>query len=405
MRDRNRRPAPPTDVVKLDAVIFGGGIAGLWLLDELVRDGYQAALLEAGDLGMGQTVLSQGILHGGLKYSLKGLLTGSARAVRRMPAIWHDCLKGRRQPDLTETTVLSRHYLFWETRSLRSRWGARSASLLLSSRMAAIPGSARPAILEGCPGKVWRVDEWVIDAHSLLRNLAARHAGRLLRIAFPDGLEAQVREGSVGLLQLSSFGRYLRIEPRSVILTAGRGNTALRQLLGLAPGRSQERPLHMVMVRGDLPELYGHCIDGAKTRVTITTHRDSQDRRVWQLGGEIAERGCSLSSEELVSEARREIGEILPGIDLRNTQWATYRATRAEGRTPGGKRPAEVSLLQESNLITAWPTKLVLAPRLAEAVKGQLPGAQCPPPDDCCFEGWPRPVVATPPWEEQADWG
>ena len=45
---------------RLDVVIFGGGAAGLWLLDELVRAGYEALLLEAGALGAGQTIASQG---------------------------------------------------------------------------------------------------------------------------------------------------------------------------------------------------------------------------------------------------------------------------------------------------------------------------------------------------------
>ena len=41
--------------MQLDVVIFGGGIAGLWALDELTDRGYRAALLEAGKLGQGQT--------------------------------------------------------------------------------------------------------------------------------------------------------------------------------------------------------------------------------------------------------------------------------------------------------------------------------------------------------------
>ena len=61
-----------------DIVIFGGGIAGLWLLDRLRIQGYQVILLESSSLGGGQTYASQGIIHGGLKYALGGSIADSA---------------------------------------------------------------------------------------------------------------------------------------------------------------------------------------------------------------------------------------------------------------------------------------------------------------------------------------
>ena len=53
------------DALPVDVVIFGGGAAGLWTLDELHRAGRSVVLLESGDLGAGQTIASQGIIHGG----------------------------------------------------------------------------------------------------------------------------------------------------------------------------------------------------------------------------------------------------------------------------------------------------------------------------------------------------
>ena len=55
-----------------DIVVFGGGIAGLWLLNRLRDEGNDAILLEADGLGAAQTLASQGIIHGGLKYALGG---------------------------------------------------------------------------------------------------------------------------------------------------------------------------------------------------------------------------------------------------------------------------------------------------------------------------------------------
>ena len=93
--------------MQFDVVIFGGGAAGLWLLDELSRSGCSALLLEANRLGQGQTIASQGIIYGGLKYALSGLLTGSAANIREMPLVWQECLAGRRAPDLSETSLRS----------------------------------------------------------------------------------------------------------------------------------------------------------------------------------------------------------------------------------------------------------------------------------------------------------
>ena len=51
--------------MRLDAVIFGGDVAGLWLLDRLSRDGHHVVLLESKALGAGQAVGSQAVLDGG----------------------------------------------------------------------------------------------------------------------------------------------------------------------------------------------------------------------------------------------------------------------------------------------------------------------------------------------------
>lgn len=50
----------------VDVVVLGGGIGGLWLLNRLRGRGYNAVLLETGELGGGQSVNSQGMIHGGI---------------------------------------------------------------------------------------------------------------------------------------------------------------------------------------------------------------------------------------------------------------------------------------------------------------------------------------------------
>ncbi len=56
---------PHAQALSTDILIVGGGIAGLWLNARLRRAGYATVLVESASLGGGQSVKSQGIIHGG----------------------------------------------------------------------------------------------------------------------------------------------------------------------------------------------------------------------------------------------------------------------------------------------------------------------------------------------------
>jgi glycine/D-amino acid oxidase-like deaminating enzyme len=49
--------------MQVDIAIFGGGVAGLWLLNRLRKAGDHAVLLETDRLGAGQTRYAQGIIY------------------------------------------------------------------------------------------------------------------------------------------------------------------------------------------------------------------------------------------------------------------------------------------------------------------------------------------------------
>src|SRR5690349_15173678 len=90
-----------------DIAIFGGGVAGLWLLRRLKSAGYRPVLIEKNSLGAGQTLAAQGIIHAGLKYSLEGILSEHTQSLAAMPGIWKDCLAGRGELDLSSVKVLA----------------------------------------------------------------------------------------------------------------------------------------------------------------------------------------------------------------------------------------------------------------------------------------------------------
>lgn len=395
-------------ILEADVLIFGGGAAGLWTLDELRRRGYRALLVESHALGAGQTICAQGILHSGLKYALGGLLTGAADAAGEMTEHWRQCLRGTLPPDLSSVRLRSASCFLWRTDSVTSALGLVGAKLGLRTPAIPVSRSDRPPVLARCPGEVLRIDEPVVDMPSLLQVLANAHHSNILRLDSAWRADFQCPEpGCLAslIVRRSEDREPLEIKPRGVVLAAGAGNETLRERLRLERGAMQRRPLHMVMVCGRLPQLYGHCVDGSSTRVTLTAHEHRDGDTVWQVGGNVAEQGVGMTPRELIAFARRELIAVLPGIDLSNTLWATYAIDRAEGRTPRGRRPDGPVCMRDGTTITAWPTKLVLAPKLAAMIAQKLPppekgsNTNASIPDD-----WPRPVVASPPWETCDSW-
>ncbi|HWO40228.1 MAG TPA: FAD-dependent oxidoreductase, partial [Candidatus Eisenbacteria bacterium] len=270
--------------MRVDVLIFGGGAAGLWCLDRFRRAGYAAVLLESAALGRGQTIQAQGIIHGGGKYALHRVRDYAAvRSTRDMPERWRRSLAGALEPHLTRTRVLSDRCYLWLPRGSAlgwmQSWGfvpllARTG--LLATPPQPVEAGAWPIALERSALAVYSLAEPVIATGSLLENLAERHRGYIYRYA-----KSHLRFTSEGV----EVGEAL-FRSGCVVLAAGEGNGDLLARAGVEGELMQRRPLGMVLLRGELSPLFGHCVVGGKTDLTITTPVPG----VWQIGGEIAER-------------------------------------------------------------------------------------------------------------------
>lgn len=392
--------------MNIDVLIVGGGAAGLWLLDELVRNGAKVLLVEANQLGAGQTIASQGILHGGLKYTLHGFLSSSAKQLRAMPQLWRECLAGKREPDLSQVRVRSHDCYLWRTDSAASCFGLFGARYGLRVAARELARGERPDLLSGCAGGVARVDEQVISPASLLETLARRNQRHIVKV---DAHRACFELAGPGMVKSVRIGHAdadtVILQPRHVVFMAGAGNAALRSSVGLSETAMQRRSLRMVLVRGELPRFNGHCVDGVSCRLTITSDVDRSGLTVWQLGGQLAEVGVALDEATCLSWARRELERAIPGIQLTGTHWTSYRIDRAERAQRQFSRPAGAQVLVEGNVVTAWPTKLALVPQLAADVLKLLgPADSADRADLAGFDRWPRPKVACPPWENCKAW-
>jgi glycine/D-amino acid oxidase-like deaminating enzyme len=410
---QQRAAGPAADGFRvLDAVIFGGSASGLWILRQLAAAGRSALLIETDRLGAGQTSACQGIIHGGLKYTLNGQLSASARAIRSMPAVWRACIDGVRAPALGRGVLRADHCHLWHSGRALGHLGMIGARRGLRVAPVPLTPEERPQVLDAVPGLVCRLDEQVVSPRRLVGALAAPVQNLLLRAA-PDAVGVEhLADGGLMLVldparTEATGARPLLLRPRAVILAAGIGNAALRAKLGLNRPLMQVRSVQMLLARGDLPELNAHCVEGASALVTITSDRDSAGRTIWQIGGGLSEDGVDLAADALVRHGRQVVGAALGGRALSGTEWSAYRADKAEVTTPGGQRPDDAFALREGRIITAWPTKLALVPRLAErvlALAAPLFGDRPAAPVDCRALGWPLPALAPPPWEGSLQW-
>src|SRR5690554_4863842 len=175
------------DDAQFDIAIAGGGIAGLWLLNRLSQLGYSTVLLEKNALGTGQTLASQGIVHGGLKYALNGVLSPASSAIAEMPARWARCLDGQGDIDLRATRRLSEHYYMWSGGSMRSRLKTFLGSKALRGRIDPLDTADYPTFMnpfgtsDSVKGVLYRLPDFVVDTPSLLEKLAAPWRERIFQ--------------------------------------------------------------------------------------------------------------------------------------------------------------------------------------------------------------------------------
>ncbi len=402
--------------LSIDVLIFGGGIAGLWTLVRLRREGYSCVLVEREALGSGQTVASQGIIHGGVKYALTGQASRASAAIAGMPAIWDDCLHGRGEIDLRAARVLSERQYLWTSAGIGSRLVGVAASRAIRTEVRSLDAGERPACFAGAPRgvDVYTVEERVLEPRSVVHALAGHASDAMVRC---ERERVRIERGGPTGARVTLDGRAgsVAMTPRWIVLAAGEGNAGLLDACGLSStGEAPEevgqqlRPLHMVMARGRLPALFGHCLGlSDKPRITVTTQADATGESVWYIGGDIAETGTQRDGPAQIGAARAEVAACLPWIDLTGTRWAAFRVDRAEGVVgpKRNQRPDEPLVhAAGGRVLLTYPTKLAFAPLLAarvlEAVRGGGvgSGAQVPPG---ALDGFDRPEPAALPWERK----
>ncbi|MDY0936367.1 NAD(P)/FAD-dependent oxidoreductase [Pseudomonas viridiflava] len=385
-------------VISTDVLIVGAGVAGLWLNARLRRQGFSTVLVESASLGGGQSLKSQGIIHGGAKYALHGALSGASEAIADMPRRWREALDGKGELDLSGVRLLSDAHYLWSPGTIAGNLTSFFASKAVRGRVDQVKGEQLPPALQHpkFKGKVYRLAELVVDVPSLINRLAELAGDSLLAAKQIEPLY----EGDE-LIGLRVDGT--DIHAQRIVLSAGGGNADLLKAVGISQPQMQRRPLHMVLVKGPtLKPLYAHCLGGGtKPRITVTTHPAADGQWVWYLGGDLAEAdGVAREPEAQIAVARKELEALLPWVDLSQAQWATLRVDRAEPAQSGLVRPDNAFLDSQKRLMVGWPTKLALAPDFADRVLSVLSREGIHPTPQPALANVPKPPIAVPVWDQ-----
>ena len=355
-------------------VIFGGGIAGLWLLNRMQSEGYDSILFETNSLGGKQTLDSQGIIHGGLKYALNGSVGRASQNIANMPNRWRQCLSGNGEMDLTDVNVLYENYYMWSDGGMKSRLKSYLGSKSLRGRIDIVEKWRYPEFFKASSvkGTLYKLPDFVIDTKSLLKKLVSTASNRLFSLTDCDYKFFPKDQTLKQKLQVNLKNKTVNIEADLFVFCAGEGNQELISKAALTKIEAQVRPLHMVYLRKpNLPEIYVHCIGNdfnINPSVTVTSHRAQNGDIIWYLGGDIAESGITKSRGEQIEATQELIGNTFPWLNLSDAQWESFYINRSEAGIQSNFRPDDAVVEKDKDFLVAWPTKLTLVPSLADKV-------------------------------------
>ena len=154
-----------------------------------------------------------------------------------------------------------------------------------------------------------------------------------------------------------------------------------------------------------LPMVFMHCIGSnfsLTPSLTITSHQDKMGITTWYLGGELAESGVTKGPTEQIHAAKKLIFSLFPWIEFDTATWGCFLINRAEANINNNYRPDDACLIEEKNVLVAWPTKLTLTPVLADKTIEMLHATSVKATDrEHCAELdslFNRPSIANAPW-------
>lgn len=346
-----------------DAVVIGGGICGVWVHSLLKQKGYSCLLLEKDKIGGEQSLLSQGILHRGMKYLLGGVFSDISDSLTKATKFWQQALAGVGALDLSDTEILAKQQLLWCQDNLLSNFITTTTKNFFKSQTKTLEQEL--AWLPNKKTAFW-LQETILNGYSLFENFYKQQQQDYYQLTVSSSNCQIVEQQNTICLQFKI--PQIKIVTKKIILAAGAGNIDLAQFLGIQQ-EIQLRPLRMFLVEHSLPlKIYGHClINSSKPLFTISSHETNSNKMIWYLGGKIAEDGCKLNVVEAIQKAKKIIQQNIK-VKLKNDNWKIVDINRAEPQQKKISLPNQVFVKKFQKTILCLPIKLTLTPIVAEKV-------------------------------------
>jgi glycine/D-amino acid oxidase-like deaminating enzyme len=232
-------------MIQVDALIVGGGLQGLLLLDELTSRGRSCVLVTDSDLGHGQTLHSHGLLNTGFGFAGPELRTTRDRLV--LPS-----LRARGIEPYGEWFLLT----------------PDEVTVGESASAGSLPAGIDPG-----GANVRRLPELNFPKRRLVESLARHHRNRVVR-----GQVTGVRgTGAIATVQvhLAVSGANLMLAPGVVIAATGTGTRRFVGSLARATtqlSKIRHRRVHMICVTGPAGVLPGASLLSPNHGLNVVAH-------------------------------------------------------------------------------------------------------------------------------------
>lgn len=410
-------PSLPTNVptVDVDVVIVGGGIQGLWLLADLIDQGYQAILLERVRPGFGQTGHSHVFLHEGHMYASMLKYSGqdthqSAVSVLRANGLWQTALQTGRLKTLMP--LKSNFYVGWDDQQSAEDFEERCerAALPYEKVETGHEFGALRAMASLYRSQALCLDSRLLLDHLLKYSNISERVGsckEIHAVAYDTGKfnllvsrpKDSTRPQDLQYHQVANRPKdiHLQIRAGALVLSAGAGNEKLINQLRTRGGmpidphisRQQTVKTFMLVVKhrsGSLPPVAG--LFPRAGGIFIASRQDPQGRTVWLIADgqrELVSNPGEMTATDAAAwfnKLKGHLEKLLPALvtDRDNYEWGIYEATKAERWTTsirygeGGALPPGYYMHNppSTSVWLTWPTLLTLAPLVADAIVGDL---------------------------------
>jgi glycine/D-amino acid oxidase-like deaminating enzyme len=367
--------------IDLDALIIGGGIQGLFLLNDFTKLGLSAFLLTKDKLGVGQTLHSHVYIHQGYLYS-------EASFAKRLAAVrerWNSTIS---ELGLSRPNVRSIFGFVRGTEDLLLRRWKQSG-------LKHYAGDVHSIFSQGVINGIYNTDEVWLDGEELIAKLSSG-VRDLIRIGLVSRIETNQKRFVHACIGTKDFV----FCPRVLVLAAGSGNASLLQMVAnedndfarrlhrefgvLGPQRLRRSQM-LVLRSKRLPRFA--CILPHLTLFSVC--RKDLAGNVWLVSfgvdEEVGPELISISADPPVDHDRvvrgiNALQAVAPQIfEQKDLQIGVYTGYKAEGYRPPQavqtdlvehKIPKEevIEYFGTDDVVAVWPTKLTLAPRASKEI-------------------------------------